>query len=381
MSTEIEIQAQVDPASPSPSDFAPPAIPAPEPDGSAPSAVAVSGSPEAGPAPGARARCAPGASGSKRAARKISARKLAANRANAQKSTGPRTERGKKRARLNGFARQKSVRLLGLAEARTLRQEPGAAERLYEELIAPYQPAPAVLAMHFQDLARLHLELEAWERIRDAQLEHRWQQNDVERRKRYQEMQSDLPGTAQDLAERGLCRMEATPARFKRQADCLAMLKWHLEKRDFDIEHILHVLWGKNLESDHDRAQTICFRCRKLMPSQDKDTGGKDPGARASRPPVTKKQLKPLIDLIDEEYRDTMSLYLLKLDEKTMTRFACLAGLGPTRDDHWMHLQGERLRRAIDRKQWVINGLLQTLHLHERFGPEAGSDVPGTGSL
>jgi hypothetical protein len=33
------------------------------------------------------------------------------------------------------------------------------------------------------------------------------------------------------------------------------------------------------------------------------------------------------------------------------------------RKDRAMSLQGERLRNAIDRKHWVINSLLQTLHL------------------
>ena len=91
--------------------------------------------------------------------RKASERQLAANRANAQLSTGPRSEAGKQRVSQN--ARRYGICLLGLAEARTLNQEPGDALRLYHELIAPYEPGPALLAMHFQDLARLHLELEA----------------------------------------------------------------------------------------------------------------------------------------------------------------------------------------------------------------------------
>lgn len=65
--------------------------------------------------------------------------------------------------------------------------------------------------MHFQDLAPRHLELEAWERIRDAQLEHRWQQNDVERRRRYQEMERDLAATAAQLLEHGLCHLDDSP--------------------------------------------------------------------------------------------------------------------------------------------------------------------------
>jgi hypothetical protein len=293
---------------------------------------------------------------------RTSARKLAANRANARKATGPRTEEGKKRAAQNGFTQgleRRSVRLLGLAEARTLRQDPGAAERLYEQLIAPYQPAPAILAMHFQDLARLHMELEAWERIRDAQLEHRWQQSDLERRRRYHQMERDLAATAKDLLERGLCRLDDSPAKFKKQADCFLVLKEHLRRRDFNVGHLLEALWGKDLEPDRDRAQTICIRCQKLMTAEGS-------GAR-------KKDLDSLASLVDEEYRDAMASWALKLDENTMTRFACLAGLGVTTlEDQRMRREGQSLRQAIDREQRVINSVLRTLGLSKEADGVAG---------
>ncbi|HUI40608.1 MAG TPA: hypothetical protein VL523_01450, partial [Terriglobia bacterium] len=82
---------------------------------------------------------------------------VAANHTNALKSTGPRSEEGKQRVSLN--LRPAPARLLGLAEARNFIQDAGAAEKLYRDLLAPFEPAPALLAMHFQDLARLQLEL------------------------------------------------------------------------------------------------------------------------------------------------------------------------------------------------------------------------------
>ena len=297
---------------------------------------------------------------------KISPRKLAANRANARKSTGPRTAKGKRRVSLNGYLHRParpSVRLLGLAEARTLRQEPGSAERLYQELIAPYEPAPALLRMHFQDLARLHLELEAWERIRDAQLEHRWQQNDVERRRRYQEMERDLAATAQQQLERGLCQVDDSPAKFKRMAEYFVLLKQHLQRRNFNVSNILSMLYGQKVEPRHDRAQTICIGCQKLM-------SGKVPD-----PP--RRDLELLIGLIEEEYREAMRTYLLKLDENTMTRFACLAGLGVnTIADQRMQRQGQWLRQAIDRKQKVITDLLKVLRPGP-LGARAVTDADG----
>ena len=84
---------------------------------------------------------------------------LAARRANSKKSTGAHTPAGKQRT-LNNLKRHFG-RLVGVPEALALDQEPGAAIHLYHELIAPYEPAPALLAMHFRDLARLQLELQA----------------------------------------------------------------------------------------------------------------------------------------------------------------------------------------------------------------------------
>jgi hypothetical protein len=281
-------------------------------------------------------------------ARQSSDRKIEANRANAQKSTGPRTEEGKQRASQNNQKRR-SIRLLGLAEARTLRQEPGAAEKLYLELIEPFEPAPALLASHFEDLARLRLELEAWERIRDAQLEARWQQSDIERRRAYYEMERDLPGKAEEILEHGVCGLEDSPAKFKKAAEGLDLLKIHLAERNFDMEPILRLLYGKDLDAGSDRARTICIRCRKLMSPK-------------SEPPLSADEFAELTELVDQEQHDALTAYGLHLDEKTITRSGRLARLGSSREDRWMNLQGERLRQAIDRKQWVITGLLQTLY-------------------
>ena len=40
-----------------------------------------------------------------------------------------------------------------------------------------------------------------------------------------------------------------------------------------------------------------------------------------------------------------------------------MARLAPTRDDHWMNLQGDRLRRAIDRNKRMIPKLLEAFGL------------------
>jgi len=307
-----------------------------------------------------------GAATSPRPPRAISERRRAASRANGRKSRGPITPEGKQRVGQN--ARKFSVRLLGLAEAKVLNQEPGAAERLYRELIAPYEPAPAILAMHFQDMARQRLELEAWERIRDAWLEDRWQQNDIERRSRFHQMEQELPLTMKELSEGGLQQQDPSPAKFKEQISALGALKEKLLKRQFDAELglLLRHLYGKSLDPRFPRAQTICIRCERLM-----DPAGADP--------LSEEQFEGLLDLVAAEEQSALTAYGLELDKRTMTRAACLGRLGPTRQDLWMNLQGERLRQAIDRKQRVINGLLLALGLTARTAK--GRTAKGRGEL
>ncbi|HXJ91833.1 MAG TPA: hypothetical protein VMT20_03020, partial [Terriglobia bacterium] len=188
------------------------------------------------------------------ASSKVSPRRAEANRANAQKSTGPRTERGLAQV-VKNLPAPAVDRLLGLAEARALKLEPGAAEALYRELIAPYQPAPALLALHFQDLARLELELQALERIRDAQLEDRAQQTAIKVRRLYRDMDRELGVPPKDVFEKGLWSIADSPAKFKMQCDALAVLKTQLQRRDFEaMGPALRQLYSNALDPGYERA-------------------------------------------------------------------------------------------------------------------------------
>lgn len=282
---------------------------------------------------------------------RVTAAKIAANRANALKSTGPRTEAGRRRVgRKRVRLQQSAARLMGLTEARLLGQQPGTAEDLYRELTRPYQPLPPMLAMHFHDLARLHLELEAWERIRDSQLEERWRQGDIERRRRCHELLADLPGTAEEIFDTGVNRFPDSSAKARKQVECYNLLKDHIERGDYEIEHLLRTLYGKDLKANAHRGETIVMRCERLMKPE---TG----------PPLTGQQIQELIRLLKDEEEAAVALFSLYVDRATMPESECRSRLGTTREDRSMSLQGERLRQAIDRKHWVINSLLQTLHL------------------
>ena len=293
---------------------------------------------------------------------KASALRSAASRENGAKSRGPVTAEGKRRSSQN--ASKFSLRLLGVAEARALNQDLGAAEQLYRELIASFEPASALVQRHFQDLARLYLELEAWERIRDAWVEHRWQQADLERRRLLHEMQAELPGTAQEIFANGLIHCPDSPAKFETMADCLAVVKDHLERRDFDLKDMLQKLYGRGLNPDQARAQMICYRCDDLMKGQ----------------ALEERWFEVLLkDVAKEEAAARQSCVLL-LDGKTMTRAACAARLGPTsEEDVRLMRQGERLRQAIDRKQRVITGVLRMQALADSCKPNSADSTSDEG--
>jgi len=284
----------------------------------------------------------------------VSDQKIAANRANAEKSTGPRTPEGKERSRINAF-KYCSIRLLGAAEFKTVRMIPGEAEKLYQQLMTPYEPVPPMLALHFQDLARLHLELEAWERIRDAYLEHRGQQNELEMARRLQEIARDLPRISRET--QGLYRVEDSVAKFEAIINSLMLLDSQLHKRKIngDTDNVVKSLYGWDLNSDHDRGQEICYRWQALL-------------SRKSRP--TRKAIQHLRDLVAIELQDARFAHTLRRNEKDMTPCACMAGLeANTIEEQRMFRHGQALRQAVDRKQGVINRLLRVLGL---AAPESG---------
>jgi hypothetical protein len=279
----------------------------------------------------------------------VSARKAKANRANAQNSTGPRTEVGLGRVARNLPASLPPARLLGLAEARTLKLEPGAAEQLYRELIAPFQPVSPLLAMHFHDLARLQLELQALERIRDAVLEHRAQQNALKVRRLYLEMDRELGVSPKDVFEKGLCNIEDSVAKLRMQVDALTVLKTQLQRQDFQaIGPALRQLYSDRLKPHHERGELICIDCRRLMDPQGE--------------PFSDEDLKLLLRLVDREIEDAMETCRLALDEKTKTFEARVAELAPTREEHWLNVQIDRLRRAVDRNKRLLPKLLEALN-------------------
>jgi hypothetical protein len=200
------------------------------------------------------------------------------------------------------------------------------------------------------------------QRIRDAQLDHRAQQTAIQVRRLYREMDRELGVAPRDVFEKGLYSIEDSPAKFRMQFDALIVLRGQLQRREFGAMGTpLRQLYGNALGPAYERAQLICIDCKRLM----------DPNSV----PLSDEDVKILLRLVEREIEDTMEGYELELDERTKTEEARLADLAPTRQNHWMSVQEDRLRRAIDRKQWVITGLLQTLNLSQRAEPGVPADA------
>ena len=248
-------------------------------------------------------------------------------------------------------------RLLGFPEALTLDQEPGVAIHLYHELVAPYKKVPPLLEMHFRDLARLQLELYAWEGIRDAELQYRAEQGELEEQKRRFEQDREVSATAPNLFEKGLCRQPDSSGKFRNQSELLILLRDSLRLRQYDgLEDVLARLYGEDLAPDHERGVLICVNCRHLM----KPKGDE---------PKDDDEFNTLLTLIEDEHRDVMKAWDIEIRSKRFTQAEKRTRLAATKEDHWMNRQGDRLRQAIDRKLRFTVTLLQVLGLAQKKQP------------
>jgi hypothetical protein len=276
-----------------------------------------------------------------------------------------------------GTLQRRYERLLGLPEANILDKQPGAAVHLYTELAAPYQPIPPLLAMHFRDLARLQLELEAWEAIRDAEMEYRAQQTRLEIQRRRREMERSLDSFALEIYEKGIWRLPDSFAKLKEQTTYCVILADQIRKRDFStVKMLLERLYGKDLHPDHERGRMICLGCRSLI----------DP---EHHPPLTEDNFSVVLGWLEAEERDVIEARIAAEEQMELTLAAGRARLAPTREDHWMNRQGDRLRQAIDRKMRFTPVLLKALGLayeSRRAGPgrprkRADRRTPGKASM
>ncbi len=174
---------------------------------------------------------------------RLTERKRAANRLNAQKSTGPRTERGKRRSSLNAlkhgvFARSLEESMQGLGE------DPAEFERLKRDFIVSFQPATPFEAALVDDLASLwwrKARAEAGLQVKDAERGH------IERGRELSDLNRlDVPASKEEIHEVGLMRLPDSQSKFEEAGRFLKMLLARVErgKEPADAEVTIRILYG-----------------------------------------------------------------------------------------------------------------------------------------
>ncbi len=268
---------------------------------------------------------------------------IAANRENAKKSTGPRTEAGKARAKLNAFKHSQysaSFRESMIA----LGEDPQEFDRLYRDLLDAYQPTDPLWAKQVDDLAKLYWRQGRWERARSGVLRREMELLEVQQLRRKQEQNREsIDYLGAEVSEVGLRRLQDSSAKFEETLSHLQTILERAEQRDFsnDMKSYFLMLYGKKLTYRGDQIARL-FR-RFAHPEW-------------SHTPPNEASYTRLRNLLLEEIRGVREEYALfqreRLNISTAARDACLAPVG--KQWTWMLRQENALDRAIDRKVKIL---------------------------
>ncbi len=124
---------------------------------------------------------------------RLTPKEIEARRKNAQKSTGPRTRAGKRRAALNalqyGWYAQASVRTMSKIMA-ALGKDPAQFVRLLKDVLQSYPPRNALqMMMIAEDIARLRWHEQRNQRAQEAKLLRALQRLELDRHQRSPDQQ------------------------------------------------------------------------------------------------------------------------------------------------------------------------------------------------
>jgi hypothetical protein len=298
----------------------------------------------------------------------LTPRQLESNRRNAKKSTGPRSEAGKRRVALNALkygrytgphTMEHSMLLLG--------EDPHEFHAFRESLIASRQPADAVEQMLVEDIAML-----AWKKRRLNRAQQGLQLRNLElleldRHRRALEVGRESADISQDeVLKSGLRRASKSPARFGEILSHLDTLAALVKQQDFsqDITFVITMLYG---EMPTLRGAQIANSYRQFGES----------GVETEEQRALATGLKLAIE---EETRDVMEEYTLFLQEHVHVspalRDSALAPVHP----QWISIvrQEYTLDRLIERKLKLLTEIQANRKLEELATQALEHDVRGT---
>jgi hypothetical protein len=291
----------------------------------------------------------------------LTPRQLESRRENAQKSTGPRTEAGKRRVALNALkygrytgphSMEQSMLLLG--------EDPHEFHAFRESLIASRQPADAVEQMLLEDIAML-----AWKKRRLNRAQQGLQLRNLEvleldRHRQALEVGRESADISQEeVLKSGLRRARRSPARFGEILSHLETLSALVARQDFsqDISFVITMLYG---ETPTLRGAQIANSYRQLG-----ETGVKTEEQRALA--------TGLKIAIEEETRDVIDEYTLFLQEHVHVSPALRdSALAPVHPQWTAIVRLEyALDRLIERKLKLLTQIQRTRKIQERVAEEA----------
>jgi hypothetical protein len=214
--------------------------------------------------------------------RKLSPKSLRARRANARHSTGPRTQRGKRRVALNAF-KGGAARGWPLRSMLALDEDPRDYRRLLEELLAAHRPTDPAQRLLVEDIALLRwrkqrnqraqegLVLQGLDKLKRARLQHA-----------HEVTQDTIDFPAKEVMENGLLSVKDSPAKFKEMTRLLKLVQEEVDGREFsEAGHgLLLEIYGPHPSLRG--AQILAFYKRLLTSGY---SGEEEPGDEAGGEP------------------------------------------------------------------------------------------------
>jgi hypothetical protein len=297
----------------------------------------------------------------KKANTNLTPSQLESRRRNAQKSTGPRSDAGKRRVALNALkygyytgphTLEQSMLLMG--------EDPHEFRAFRDSLIASRQPADAIERMLVEDVAML-----AWKKRRLNRAQQGLQLRNLEmleldRHRQALEVGRESADVSQEeVLKSGLRRLSKSPAKFGEILSHLDTLAALVARKDFsqDIEPAIAMLYG---ETPTLRGAQIANIYEQLG----------EEGVETEEHRALAASLKIAIE---EETRDVIEEYTLYLQEyvhvSPALRDSALAPLHP----QWISIvrQEYTLDRLIERKLKLLNQIQRSRKIQERAEEEA----------
>ena len=297
----------------------------------------------------------------KKTSSELTPKEIESRRENAQKSTGPRTEAGKRRAALNALkygrytgphTLEQSMVLLG--------EDPLEFQAFRDSLIASRQPADAMERMLVEDIAMLAWKKRRLNRAQEGLQLRNLEMLELDRHRQALEVGRESADISQEEVLRsGLRRVQKSPAKFGEILSQLETLAALVARPDFsqEIDPAITMLYG---ETPTLRGAQIANSYRQL----------REAGVETEEQQALAASLKMAIE---EETRDVMEEYALFLQEHVHVspalRDSALAPVHP----QWISVVRHEytIDRLIERKLKLLTQIQRARKIQERAAEEA----------